>query len=507
MDEQNDDGIDAFYYDRKEHVCYLAQSKWSNNGTTCIDVGSVLKFIQGVHHLLENKLDKLGPKMRLKDRDIQDALEDSQATFVLVIAYTGISQPSAEVNTPLQDMLSALNDDGQLVSIQVLRQKELHNIVEQSAFGESVDLTIMLHAYGVVREPFKAYYGQVNASDIIPWEKYGDRLYHKNIRGFKGSTDVNNAIAMTLRDAPDNFLYFNNGITLLCSKLEKKPLGGKTTDSGVFECKGASVVNGAQTVGSIISGLSTTPPLTTTNAKVMVRLISLEGCPKDFGFDVTRATNTQNKIEKRDFASLDKEQMRLKSDLFLSFEKEYVFRSGDHPPTHDKGCTLEDATVALACANPDITYCMTAKREISRLYEDVQRPPYTAIFNPSLTAQKLWRAVEVLRRIDTLLKQAQQEREGKDRLIAVHGNRLLLHVVFQHLNPTMFDAEAAAAEEEMERIPQIATDILEALTAEVTKNHASAYPGSLFKNITKCKNIAEAVTKEYTLNKAGGMRV
>ena len=46
-DEPHDDGIDAFYYSSTEHVCYLVQSKWSSAGSGSIDVGSVLKFIQG----------------------------------------------------------------------------------------------------------------------------------------------------------------------------------------------------------------------------------------------------------------------------------------------------------------------------------------------------------------------------------------------------------------------------------------------------------------------------
>jgi hypothetical protein len=333
-------------------------------------------------------------------------------------------------------------------------------------------------------------HGQVDIADISTWGLFGDHLYHKNIRGFKGSTDVNDSIISTAKDAPDKFLYFNNGITLLCSELEKQPLGGKSRSSGVFDCKGASVVNGAQTVGSIIAALSA-PAANPTTARVMVRLISLEGCPPDFGFDVTRATNTQNKIEKRDFAALDKEQARLRSDLLLSLGKEYVFRTGDRPPSPDKGCTLDDATVALACANPDINYCMTAKREVSKLYEDVNGAPYTILFNSSLPALKLWRAVEVLRRVDVFLKNEQSIREGKERLIAIHGNRLMLYLVFKALGPVVLDTDEPDVE--MAKIPQIATNALDKLTAEILTNHSASYAGSLFKNITKCKSIALAI--------------
>jgi hypothetical protein len=330
----------------------------------------------------------------------------------------------------------------------------------------------------------------MDVADVTSWGRYGDHLYHKNIRGFKGSTEVNDSIVSTVKDAADNFFYFNNGITLLCSELEKQPLGGKSRNSGVFECKGASVINGAQTVGSIISALSV--PNATSTARVMVRLISLEGCPPDFGFAVTRATNTQNKIEKRDFAALDEEQGRIRSEMLLSLGKDYVFRTGDRPPSPDKGCTLDDAAVALACANQDITYCMIAKREVSRLYEDIKKVPYVVLFNPGLSALKLWRSVDVLRRVDEFLRDEQTQKEGKERLVAIHGNRVLLFLVFRELTPTIFTADDA--DEELSRVQAIAQKCLEQLTTEITKNYSQSYPGQLFKNITKCKEIASAIS-------------
>ncbi len=146
-DQFQDDGIDAFYFDRAEHIAYLVQSKWISDGNGSIDLGSALKFIQGINHLLEDKISLLGEKMQAKSSDIQDALSDSQVTFVLILAYTGKQPLSAEVKAPLDTLLAELNDDGDLVTLQVLKQKELHDIVEQGAMGSSVDLAIMLHEF------------------------------------------------------------------------------------------------------------------------------------------------------------------------------------------------------------------------------------------------------------------------------------------------------------------------------------------------------------------------
>lgn len=62
VDESHDDGIDAFYFSKVDHVAYLVQSKWVKNGTGTIDLGSVLKFKKGVEDFLNNRIELLGPK-------------------------------------------------------------------------------------------------------------------------------------------------------------------------------------------------------------------------------------------------------------------------------------------------------------------------------------------------------------------------------------------------------------------------------------------------------------
>ena len=59
------------------------------------------------------------------------------------------------------------------------------------------DITIddvILSNWGTIDEPFKAYYGSIPASAVGEWyQRYGNRLFAKNIRYYKGSTDVNQA--------------------------------------------------------------------------------------------------------------------------------------------------------------------------------------------------------------------------------------------------------------------------------------------------------------------------
>ncbi|MGH9627639.1 MAG: AIPR family protein [Bryobacteraceae bacterium] len=319
-DGAQDNGIDAVYFDPVEHNCFLVQSKWTSSGNGSVELGDVLKFLQGVRDLLEAKFDEFNSKMAQHQEMVFSALSDTSTRFTLVLAYTGEQSLSSDVQKPLNELMAELNSPSEIASVEVLNQGRLHSIVATGVSGEAVDLDVMLHHWGLVKEPYVAYYGQVAVSVIAAWGTYGVRLTSKNLRQFKGLTEINESIGKTLSTSPEKFWYYKNGITILCESVKKKPLGGSTTEIGTFECKGASVVNGAQTVGTIVTtALKEDGKLG--GARVLVRLISLDNCPPNFADELTRATNTQNRIERRDFAALDPNQKRLRTELLLEFRK------------------------------------------------------------------------------------------------------------------------------------------------------------------------------------------
>jgi hypothetical protein len=490
VDGGGDNGIDAIYFDPAEKICYIVQAKWVKSGNGSVEVGEVQKFKQGINDLLEASFDRFSKKVRVRKDELLAVLEDPAARFQIIVAYTGQQALSADARRPLDDLVKDLNDPTELVSIREMRQGDLHDIIARGALGETVSFEVMLYEYGMITDPYVAYYGQMSVSDIVAWEHFGQSLTTKNLRRFKGATDVNDGITRTLASSPEKFWYFNNGITVLCEKLEKKPIGGAKRVSGVFSCEGASVVNGAQTVGSIIQ-TSKANLDALKSARVLVRLISLQDCPSDFASDVTRAANTQNRIEKRDFAALDPQQQRLRTDLWLEYKKEYAYQTGEAAPKNEAGCTLDEAAIALACAAPDVALAVQAKREVSMLYDTIDGPPYKMLFNPSTTAERMWRAVEVMRGVDDALRSEVKALEGKDRLIAVHGNRFVLHAVFQQFGGAGLSGPQEEFDSMKAQLPQLTKVALTETIEAVGKNFGTAYPASLFKNQTKCREMTK----------------
>lgn len=135
---------------------------------------------------------------------------------------------------------------------------------------------------------------------------------------------------------------------------------------------------------------------------------------------------------------------------------------------------------------------MQAKREISRLWDDIQKPPYRVLFNPAISGPQIWNLVQILRSVEKNLTSFVSDLEGRPRLIGIHGNRFIQWAVFRALNATKhtqyFDVEASIRLATERALFQV-IDVVQVLYPE-------SYPASLFKNQAKVKQIAASMSVE-----------
>ena len=487
----HDGGIDLIFFDGKERVLYLVQAKWHSDGNGGICLGDALKFISGVRKVLENDLDDLNDRVKAQRLNIEEALYDANAKFVLVLAHTGQEDLGGEVNRALEDYISEQNDTSELMSLRVLKQVDLHRAVAAGVTGTPIPMEVQLVSWGQVREPHYAVYGQVCASDVAGWlEEHGPRLFETNLRHFLGRSTVNQDIVSTLLHRPDEFWYRNNGITVVATTLAKKPIGGNSTEYGIFDCTGFCVVNGAQTVGSIHAA-SLQDRDKVAKAKVHVRIISVAEGEEGFSSEVTRCTNTQNSIEKRDFVALDPEQERIRQELHIE-GVHYLVKAGmvvgAAVPTFD----LVEATVALACANEDVSLAVQAKREISKLWEDIAKAPYRQLFNKGLTGPALWEIVKTVREVDKVLQAEATRLNGRDALICVHGNRFIQWAVLRELKIRPGVQFSSISDD----VREVVLVVVGKVISSVMAHYAESYPASLFKNLGKCRALAKYVSSD-----------
>ncbi|WP_434426430.1 AIPR family protein [Nannocystis pusilla] len=481
-----DNGIDAIYYAEDLNTLFLVQSKWADDGNKTIELSGTLKFAQGIGDLINDEREKFNEKINKLWPSFEAAL-NQPAKIQLILAHTGSSQLSVEVMAPLNKLCSELNDPVAIASVVVIDQSRIYSALTSGIDTAPIDVDVMLRDWGQVREPYRAVYGQLAGSDIVRWyTTFGDRLFAKNLRKLLGQSDVNEQISLSAEEAPESFWYLNNGITALADSLEKNLMGGKDTTTGVFACKNVSIVNGAQTVGSL-SRAAQKKAESIDKVRVHIRIISLSGCPPEFAAHVTRATNTQNRIEPKDFAALDSNQERIRTEMLL-LGKTYAYKSGDPQISHDQGVAIEEATVALACVHRDVANCVRAKNHVSSLWSDIKGRPYTDLFNKNVTAVSLWRTVDAFRIIQQQCSEyAQKSTDRRDRLIVTNGALFIAHLVLQQAR-TELASEAPLENIGLDvKVKRAAAEVCGA----VKRLMPNAYPMCIFKNQARCKEIKD----------------
>lgn len=150
------------------------------------------------------------------------------------------------------------------------------------------------------------------------YNQYETDLFSANLRGYLGSRssdkNINNGIKKTANDEPQNFLVYNNGITSLVLDYEysrKTMKGRKLTVTGV------SIVNGAQTTGSIASAQGSV------NENLLVGVRFVKAASDDLIEKIVKYNNSQNKLEAADFRSNDAIQDRLRAEFSTIPDAEY----------------------------------------------------------------------------------------------------------------------------------------------------------------------------------------
>lgn len=139
------------------------------------------------------------------------------------------------------------------------------------------------------------------------YAEYRDRLLEKNVRSFlqvKGG--VNKGIRDTLRDEPDMFLAYNNGISVTAESVEiVRDENGKPS---IKRIRDMQIVNGGQTTASIFNAKND-KKLGIDLSKVFVQMkLSVIESAEDMDEIVPRIStfaNTQNKIQVADFSAND----------------------------------------------------------------------------------------------------------------------------------------------------------------------------------------------------------
>lgn len=498
-DGSDDNGIDAAFFDADERQVVIVQSKWIQSGSGEPEASAISTFADGIKDLVENSIDSFAKRLHDKVAVISEALLQPGTTIRIVVVCTGASELAVHGMRKLDNLISELNDgeDDGIATFSYYGMTEVFQGLASDASVGQIAVAATLLDWSRVTHPHKAYVGIIDGSQLkLWWHNYGKRIVAKNIRYALGETSVNTEIKNTAENNPQNFWYFHNGITLIADEASRAPSAASSHASGNFEFRGASIVNGAQTV-STLARVEDDEALG--SVRVSIRVILLNDAPDHFGSEVTRTNNSQNRVEGRDFVSGDPEQERIRGEMSLESIDYQVHRSEDFLPTATS-CDLIEVTTALACASPDPSYSVAAKTGIGRFYNDLSRAPYKAIFNPQTTGARAFNAVRVLRVVEKWIadkKTAAERRSGYSWGMLVHGNRAIAASVFNQLGVDILDMPISDFPHDYERtVFRACEDVYPVMLQHLEMDFPNKALAVLFKGPTNCKTIYETVSAQ-----------
>lgn len=135
--------------------------------------------------------------------------------------------------------------------------------------------------------------------------KYGPRLLERNVRAFlQMRGNVNKSIRNTIRNEPDMFLAYNNGISATAESVEIDELPNRIP--AIKKIRDFQIVNGGQTTASIYhTYVKDKRDVSSVYVQVKLTVLKNDGDFDQIVPKISEYANSQNKINAADFTSND----------------------------------------------------------------------------------------------------------------------------------------------------------------------------------------------------------
>jgi hypothetical protein len=364
-----DKDVDAIFFDENVKTVFVVQGKYRKEILKGAESRNEVKgFAElaldlcGDEEMFSSRLKGTSPKVAQTLQSARKRL--LRNGYRLVLYYVTTGRVSQSLRDGAQDIVRR---QGDMASIEVFDGRQVLLLLKDYLDGVAppvglLDLKVEATVGISCRDPLRRI---DKNTDIESWvfsmtcdavsemfEQAGPRLFARNVRGFLGSTEINRSMKSTLKEKPEFFWYYNNGITIVCDQIERITKGG--TD--ILRVTYPQVINGQQTTRVLH-----TSKRNGRGASVLVRVFRVPRRPQDKsnGFDtfisnIVRATNWQNAIKSSDLVTNDRRQVEIERRLrkvgYLYIRKRQTKGEAKHLAAAAYSYLLKKEEVAQAVA-------------------------------------------------------------------------------------------------------------------------------------------------------------
>lgn len=251
---------------------------------------------------------------KARDASFRNGLEESSPGFEAAVHIDGCWELTRRVKLVVltNRRLSARIDgrqaaelDGKEVITTVWDLERLHRYVASGREREDMEVDLVSEHGGAIRVlpahlgtgDYEAFLAVVPGSQIADiYDRWGSRLLEQNVRSFlqlKGG--VNKGMARTIREAPEMFFAYNNGITATAESVQLD-----TSGQAIERIRNFQIVNGGQTTASLHLQKSKDIDLSSVFVQMKLSIVRPERA-EEVVPRISEYANTQNKVNAADF--------------------------------------------------------------------------------------------------------------------------------------------------------------------------------------------------------------
>jgi hypothetical protein len=327
-DDNAERAIDAIHIDDSARVVHMVQGKFhtaiNKASDKAADVGEFVdwaKLLYGPPPAFQTAIRTTAPIVTKKLKEARDRLVD-RTGYRLLMYWVSTGRASATTITSAEGKVRTQGvTQGRRARFEFIGGTRVLELLHDYLYGVApvVPLLELPVASDIVRTK-DAKTGlimrvfQMKGDDLAHLVDVADvRLFALNIRSYLRDTAVNKNMKRTLKSQPQNFLYFNNGVTFICDNAAHEDPDA----SDVLTLTNPQIINGQQTTRV----LHESDPRESAKATVLVRVIAIpRGAQSAHRHEalisnIVQATNWQNSIKLSDLRSNDIQQVIIERGL------------------------------------------------------------------------------------------------------------------------------------------------------------------------------------------------
>lgn len=334
-DGGDDNGIDAIYFNESNNLeIHFFQFKFPGNEST-IDKGvtqdEALKIFNGARVFISDHFDELSWNDELKDartflENIGSKYIGKEKYIIHIVRFSSLpSSDMQNIQIIKENILSYKKETGITFLLEQSYAFEIDELYQKYIYSEWPTIQLKYSSRSIEFDGGNSKTSLYYISLYDLYDQLNDKMhsvFEGNVRYFLGKNLINKNIINTLinRSECQNFHLLNNGITIVCDKYDNQDR------NNIVLINRCSIINGAQTVGSIISTINEFVSTGRSvdyfkDSFVLVKVINVYGRNPEMINKLVLTLNTQNPMAR---------SYRVSNDVTVRQIKDYVFENSKY---------------------------------------------------------------------------------------------------------------------------------------------------------------------------------